>query len=84
MELLEKRKVFASKPRWPMAELLGRQNNVGFAYYGHHWKGMRKLLHSTVFADISHKWGYLLDDHSVILCRAIMESPLSFYNAVER
>jgi hypothetical protein len=84
VELLERRKTFACRPRWPMVELLGRQDNIGFTYYGERLKKMRKLLHSTVFTGVSDKWGALLDDHSAILCRAVVESPTTFYEATER
>ncbi|OBZ74344.1 O-methylsterigmatocystin oxidoreductase [Grifola frondosa] len=52
IDLLEKRKSFACRPRFPMVELLGRQNNVGFTYYGERLKRMRRALHGALNINI--------------------------------
>ncbi|KAJ7127113.1 cytochrome P450 [Mycena epipterygia] len=83
-DLLEKRSVFACRPRWPMAELLGRQDNVGFTYYGDRLKKMRRELHGALSANVVvDSWGGLFDTQSALLCRAFLESPGSFYDSVE-
>ncbi|KAK7461270.1 hypothetical protein VKT23_008445 [Stygiomarasmius scandens] len=84
IELLEKRSVFADRPRWPMAELLGRQDNVGFTYYGDRLRRMRKTLHSALNANaVFGTWGKLLDAHAMGMCRAFLDKPEEFYDAVE-
>ncbi|KAJ7665043.1 cytochrome P450 [Mycena polygramma] len=84
VDLLEKRSVFACRPSWPMAELLGRQDNVGFTYYGDRLKKMRKELHGALASNmIVGSWGRLLDTQSLLLCKALLETPTSFYDSVE-
>lgn len=83
IDLLEKRKIFACKPRWPMAELLGRQNNIGFTYYGDRHRRLRAALHLALSsAAIEKDWSSLLDSQSRILARSIYDSPSSFYDSV--
>ncbi|EED79607.1 predicted protein [Postia placenta Mad-698-R] len=83
-ELLDKRSTFASKPRWPMAELLGRQNNVGFQYYGERLKRSRKVLHAALNPDaIANKWSELLDTQSIKLMRQLASDPSAFYSHIQ-
>ncbi|KAJ7223155.1 cytochrome P450 [Mycena pura] len=85
-DLLERRSSFADRPRWPMAELLGRQDNVGFTYYGERLKKMRKELHAALSAGVLVGiWGALLDRESLHLCQALLnaKAPDAFYDSVE-
>lgn len=85
LELLEKRgSTFACRPSWPMAELLGRQNNVGFTYYGERLKRLRKALHRSLNPrTLSASWGSLLDTHSLDLCSSLSQSPEQWNNILE-
>lgn len=84
-ELLDKRITFACKPRWPMAELLGRQANVGFMYYGKAHKMARKALHGAMDAHVlSTKWSDFLDERSTAISRHLLRSPDTFYDHIER
>ena len=79
-DLLEKRSHFSCKPRWPMAELLGRQKNVGFQYYGERLKRSRRVLHNALNANIvGTTWAGLLESQSVALLRGFLRSPETFY-----
>lgn len=82
-DLLEKRAHFACRPRWPMAELLGRQNNVGFQYYGERLKKCRRVLHGALSQTaVSTTWGQFIDEQSVKLLRKVGLAPESFYSDV--
>ncbi|KAI0759412.1 cytochrome P450 [Trametes elegans] len=82
-ELLEKRSHFACRPRWPMAELLGRQNNVGFQYYGDRLRRSRKVLHAALNpGTVSHRWLALLDEHAMQLIRQFQASPHTCYTDI--
>ena len=84
-DLLERRSHFSCKPRWPMAELLGRQKNVGFQYYGERLKQSRKVLHSALNAiAIGSTWANLLDSQSVELLNGFLRTPDSFYTDIGR
>jgi hypothetical protein len=68
-----------------MAELLGRQNNVGFQYYGDRLKHCRRALHNVLNSNvISHYWGRLMDEESVHLNHRFYLSPGSFYEDTQR
>ncbi|KAF9058456.1 cytochrome P450 [Rhodocollybia butyracea] len=47
---------FSDRPRWPMAELLGRTENVGFTYYGGRLKRARALLQSEFGSHKRSQW----------------------------
>lgn len=85
LELLEKRgTAFACRPRWPMAELLGRQNNVGITYYGERLKKLRKALHKSLNPrTVSVSWGSLLDKNSLELCSSLAQSPEQWNDILE-
>ncbi|KAI0746356.1 cytochrome P450 [Daedaleopsis nitida] len=75
LELLEKRSHFSCKPRWPIAELLGRQNNIGFLYYGERLKQSRKVLHAMLNAKaVPCLWDELLDHYSSTLLNTLLQS----------
>ncbi|KAG6890749.1 hypothetical protein C0992_012922, partial [Termitomyces sp. T32_za158] len=83
-DLLDKRKAYASRPRWPMAELLGRQNNVGFTYYGKRLKDFRKALHKSLNpVVILECWNDLLHEQSRELCKSLFDKPEEFRAIVE-
>ena len=83
-ELLEKRQNFACRPRWPMAELLGRQDNIGFQYYGDRLKRSRKALYASLnHSVVGKEWGQLLDAYSLRMIRRFLASPGNFYNDVQ-
>ena len=83
IDLLEKRAHFACRPRWPMAELLGRQNNVGFQYYDERLKKCRRVLHGALSQTaVSTTWGQFIDEQSVKLLRKVRLAPESFYSDV--
>ncbi|KAM5543810.1 hypothetical protein V8D89_002427 [Ganoderma adspersum] len=84
-DLLERRSHFSCKPRWPMAELLGRQKNVGFQYYGERLKQSRKVLHGALNANaIGSTWANLLNSQSIDLLDGFLRSPDSFYMDIGR
>ncbi|KAH9846774.1 cytochrome P450 [Lenzites betulinus] len=85
LELLDKRSAhFSCKPRWPMAELLGRQNNIGFQYYNKRLRQARRVLHGALNPHaITNVWGRLLDAHSSKLLRRFLASPETFYADVQ-
>ncbi|KAI0666410.1 cytochrome P450 [Trametes maxima] len=84
LELLDKRSaLFSCKPRWPMAELLGRQKNVGFTYYGDRLKRSRKVLHGALNPNAIIKlWEQLLESESCKLLTRFLNSPDTFYEDV--
>ncbi|KAJ8086075.1 hypothetical protein PM082_004894 [Marasmius tenuissimus] len=68
-----------------MVELLGRDNNVGFTYYGERLKKLRGVLHKSLNPHaLSEQWSHLLDEQSLELCNALLGSPLDPYNVVAR
>ncbi|KAG5725375.1 O-methylsterigmatocystin oxidoreductase [Termitomyces sp. T112] len=84
LDLLDKRKTYASRPRWPMAELLGRQNNVGFTYYGKRLKDFRKALHKSLIPTVILEcWNHLLHEQSRELCQSLLANPDGFRDIVE-
>ena len=84
-DLLERRSHFSCKPRWPMAELLGRQKNVGFQYYGDRLKRSRRVLHNALNANtVGTTWTGLLEAQSVALLRRFLCSPETFYEDIGR
>ncbi|KAF9028099.1 cytochrome P450 [Rhodocollybia butyracea] len=83
-DLLTRNKSFACRPYFPMAELLGRQHNVGFTYYGERLKKMRAVLHFSLSKrHISTVWGDLLDSQSLCLCHDLFRLQQGFYDTVE-
>ncbi|KAI0316476.1 cytochrome P450 [Amylostereum chailletii] len=55
-----------------MAELTGRQNNVGFSYYSDRLQRMRRVLHASLNVQaVERLWGGLIEEHSVGLVQAI-------------
>jgi hypothetical protein len=85
IELLDKRKNFASKPRWPMAELLGRQHNVGFQYYGDRLKKSRKFIHGSLnMKAVETQWNGLLDVRTRRLLSDLLASPEDCYAHIHR
>ncbi|KAM5543801.1 hypothetical protein V8D89_002418 [Ganoderma adspersum] len=84
-DLLERRSHFSCRPRWPMAELLGRQKNIGFQYYDERLKHSRKVLHSALNVNaIGSTWANLFDSHSIELLDGFLRTPDSFYTDIER
>ncbi|GJE90537.1 cytochrome P450 [Phanerochaete sordida] len=84
LELFSKRSNFSCRPRWPMADLLGRQNNVGFQYYGERLKQSRKILnHSLNPSAVRDIWAALLEESSTGLMQRFLKSPDTFYHNVE-
>ncbi|KAK7055266.1 cytochrome P450 [Favolaschia claudopus] len=83
-ELVERRVNFACKPRWPMAELLGKQHSVAFVYYGERHKKLRKVLHASLNANIVvSTWGNHMDVQSISLCEALLANPEDFFALIE-
>lgn len=83
-DLLIRKKSFCCRPRVPMAELMGRQNNVGFTYYGKRLIRMRTLLHSALnLTEVTSTWIELIDYQADNLCRDFIVSPERFYSQVE-
>lgn len=84
-DLLEKRsKIYCDRPAWPMADLIGRQDNVGFTYYGENLKIARKLLHSALGPLSKGKWGSMLEDQTLGLLRQLVASPQAWEISVKR
>lgn len=84
-DLLEKRsKIYCDRPAWPMADLIGRQDNVGFTYYGENLKIARKLLHSALGPLSKGNWGPMLEDQTLSLLRQLVASPQAWEISVKR
>ncbi|KAI0764646.1 cytochrome P450 [Fomes fomentarius] len=84
IELVEKRSHFACRPRFAMAELLGRDKNVGFQYYGERLKRSRKALHGSLNQTaITQTWGAFLDFETTYLLRRLYGSPDSLYDSLQ-
>ncbi|KJA22860.1 hypothetical protein HYPSUDRAFT_1083859 [Hypholoma sublateritium FD-334 SS-4] len=84
LDLLGSRTTFASKPKWPMAELIGRQSNVGFTYYGERLKRFREVLRKPLnIQSISLFWGPYLEEQSYNLCQSLFKDSEQFYALVE-
>ncbi|PBK86351.1 cytochrome P450 [Armillaria gallica] len=67
-----------------MVELLGRQNNVGFTYYGERLKKLRKVLQRSLnLRIVSTFWSDLLDEQSRELCFALLRSPNKWNDILE-
>ncbi|KAG9311162.1 cytochrome P450 [Chiua virens] len=74
-DLLEKRsKIYCDRPTWTMADLIGRQDNVGFTYYGESLKSARKLLHSALGPHTRASWSPMLEDQTLNLIRQLIAS----------
>ncbi|PCH34876.1 cytochrome P450, partial [Wolfiporia cocos MD-104 SS10] len=72
-ELLDARRNFACRPRWPMADLLGRQRSVGFHRYGERLKKLRKILHASLSSSVvTSTWSARLEAQSISLCKALL------------
>ncbi|KAJ3722824.1 cytochrome P450 [Lentinula guzmanii] len=83
-ELLDKRSVFACRPNIPMAQLMGRQNNVGFTFYGNRLREMRRVLHSLLSPSaVANDWNHLIDSHSLELIDRLSKSPETFNQGIE-
>ncbi|KAG1726073.1 cytochrome P450 [Suillus paluster] len=75
-DLLEKRsKIYADRPTWPMADLIGRQNNVGFTYCGDKLRASRKLLHASLGAVSRNEWNPMLVEE---VCKYVASLVLRF------
>ncbi|KAK0460550.1 cytochrome P450 [Desarmillaria tabescens] len=67
-----------------MMELLGRQNNVGFTFYGERLKKLRKVLQRSLNSRIfSAFWSDLLNEKSLELCYALLQSPTKWNDILE-
>lgn len=82
-ELLEKPN-FSNRPHWPMAQLLGRDQNVGFLQYGTRLQQSRRLLsgafkHNAVLS----YWKDLLEIKSTELVHCLLSSPKTFFEDVQ-
>lgn len=85
LELYEKRSVvYSCRPRWTMAELLGRQNNVGLMYYGERLKRARKVLHRGIGFQAMAHWEPLFDYQSLKMISDIMATPSELSRLVEQ
>ncbi|TFK38919.1 cytochrome P450 [Crucibulum laeve] len=63
VELFQKRsEIFSDRPWWPMVQLLGRQDNVGFIPYGNKLREARKLLHAELNPQVVRKWEPLVEE----------------------
>ena len=68
-----------------MAELLGRQNNVGFQYYGPKLMKSRKVLNASLNSHAVHsRWAEFLDQMSLELLRALHEHPGRFMEDIHK
>ncbi|KAH0826413.1 cytochrome P450 [Lanmaoa asiatica] len=84
-DLLEKRsKIYCDRPTWSMADLIGRQDNVGFAYYGENLKSARKLLHSALGQQSRANWGPMLDAQTLGLLRQLAASGQAWESIVKK
>ncbi|KAJ3776759.1 cytochrome P450 [Lentinula raphanica] len=83
-ELLDKRSVFACRPSIPMAELMGRQNNVGFTFYGNRLREMRRIMHSLLNSTaVNSHWSHLIESQSLELVHRLLNSPDTFEQEIE-
>ncbi|KIK81857.1 hypothetical protein PAXRUDRAFT_832577 [Paxillus rubicundulus Ve08.2h10] len=84
-ELLEKRsKIYADRPTWPMADLIGRQDNVGFTYYSEKLRTSRKLLHSGLGPQTKAAWAPMLEEQTLTLLKQLMESSEDWESLLKR
>lgn len=68
-----------------MAELLGRDNSVGFQYYGKRLTKTRKILHTSLNANaVASTWDDLLDQQSMQLMQGFFVRPDKFYFTVHQ
>lgn len=68
-----------------MAEILGRQRNVGFQYYGDKLIKSRKLLRESLNASaVSSTWSSVIDRESIRLLHRFRDSEETFYEDVQR
>ncbi|KAH7905192.1 cytochrome P450 [Hygrophoropsis aurantiaca] len=58
-----------------MIDLIGRQNNVGFTYYGENLKASRKLLHAALNPRTRCQWAPLLEKETSTVLRHLLNSP---------
>ncbi|KAH7907408.1 cytochrome P450 [Hygrophoropsis aurantiaca] len=58
-----------------MIDLIGRQNNVGFTYYGEKLKASRKLLHAALNPRTRCQWAPLLEEDTSTVLRDLLDSP---------
>ncbi|KAJ3840534.1 cytochrome P450 [Lentinula raphanica] len=83
-ELLDKRSVFACRPSIPMAELMGRQNNVGFTFYGNRLREMRRIMHSLLNSTaVNSHWSHFIESQSLELVHRLLNSPDTFEQEIE-
>ncbi|KAH7921938.1 cytochrome P450 [Leucogyrophana mollusca] len=83
--LLEKRsKIYADRPTWPMVDLIGRQDNVGFTYYGQNLKASRKLLHAALNPGARSRWGPLLEQETLAVVKHLLDCPNDWENLVKK
>ncbi|KAJ4478448.1 cytochrome P450 [Lentinula aciculospora] len=67
-----------------MAQLMGRQNNIGFTFYGNRLREMRKVLHSLLTPSaVTTHWKHLIDSQSLTLIQRLLKSPETFNEEVE-
>ncbi|KAL4262834.1 cytochrome P450 family protein [Pleurotus pulmonarius] len=82
-ELLEKPN-FSDRPQWPMARLLGRDQNVGFLQYGKRLQQSRRILAGSFNRGVVTKhWKGLIESHSTELVRCLLSSPEDFFEDVQ-
>jgi hypothetical protein len=75
-DLLEKRsKIYADRPTWPMIDMIGRQNNVGFTYYGEKLRASRKLLHTSLGAAARNEWKPMIEEGCIDAMKLLVDNP---------
>lgn len=84
-DLLEKRsKIYADRPTWAMADLIGRQDNVGFTYYSEKLRTARRLLHSGLGLQNKAIWGTMLEEQTLTLLKQLTESSQDWEHLLKR
>lgn len=75
---------FSDRPHWPMAELLGRDQNVGFLPYGKRLQQCRRILSGAFkHSAVQNHWKDLLEFQSTELVRCLLSSPNTFFEDVQ-
>ncbi|KAG1842153.1 cytochrome P450 [Suillus subalutaceus] len=58
-----------------MADLIGRQNNVGFTYYGNKLRASRKLLHASLGTGARNEWNPMLVEECKHVMKLLVDHP---------
>ncbi|KAL0959316.1 hypothetical protein HGRIS_014578 [Hohenbuehelia grisea] len=85
LDLFDKRSLdFSSRPRFPMAELLGRHENVGFSYYNERLKSSRMLLSRSLSPHAVQQWEELVQNDVNALLLKMRHDPSQLWPSLQQ